>query len=225
MPKNTQKDISRTLLKGFVVLGLFALLGIAEIVFWVIGIADPSSPKAWIALIGAVAFLGVFVFLFIAVVYSSLLAKRRQQFPDHTLSASPVNFDWQAFETRHAKLTRQISVLPKTGNEIDENLVSKLSEFAVTLNEVREQLKRMSGTRQNVENLWELHTQVNGELMALLDMLRKSRTIGQWLRTRHSGFQGAIGKAVNDAIELERMLDKTIMDARTKPKKTRTLVR
>jgi len=225
LSKNTQKDKSRTLLKSLAVLGLFALLGIGEIVFWVTGYADPSNPKDWIALTGGIAFLGVFVFSLVILVYSSLLMKRRQQFYGHTLSDSPINFDWQGFETRHAKLTGQISALPKTGSEIDENLVSKLREAAANLNEVKEQLKRMSGTRQYVENLLELYTRVNEELMSLLDMLNKSQTMRQWLRTRHSGFQGAFRKAVNEAIELARMLNKTIMNARTKPKKTRTLLR
>lgn len=224
LPKNTEKNKSRTLLKGFAVLGFFALLGIGEIVFWMLGIANPNNPKAWIALIGGVVFLCVFVFLLVVVVYS-LLAKRKQEFPDHTLSDSPITFDWQAFETLHAKLTGQISALPKTGSEIDEDLVSKLRETAGTLNEVKEQLKRMSGRRQYVKDLEELYTRVNGELMSLLDLLSRSQTMGEWLRTRHSSFQGAFRKAVNEAIDLTRMLDKSVMDARTKPKKTRTLLR
>ena len=225
LSKKTQKDKSRTLLEDLAVLGLFALLGTGVIVFWVTGYADPSNPKWWIALIGGIAFLDVFVFCLVIVVYGSLLMKRRRQSHVHTLSDSPINFDWQAFETRHAKLIGQITALPKTGSEIDENLAGKLREAAANLNEVKEQLKHMSGTRQYVENLLKLYTRVNEELMSLLDMLSKSQTMRQWFRTRHSGFQEAFRKAVSEAIELARMLNKTIMNARTKPKKTRTLLR
>jgi hypothetical protein len=168
-------------------------------------------------LIGAVAIVSVFAFLIIATVYGSLLKRRRRQSPTHTLTDSPVTLDSQRFEALYAVLLEQITALPRTGSEKEWRLVGRLRNAVTGLIEVEAQLKRMSGTRQYKEDLWELEIRVHDELMSLLDML-PSRTLLHWLRTRHSEFDKAFRDAVSRAIELGEILRKSLVVARAKPK-------
>lgn len=210
---------SHRLLRSYLILGAFALLGACEIIFVVVGVQRLDDPKSWIAFAGAIFFVGVFFVVLAGQVVSLLIINRRGSvYQRRRLGDSLFEINLDGFDSRYEELLRHIDRLPDTGRKTDRDYKTRLLEIVIALKEIKNKLTQMSGTYPYKEDLQELERELLQQSSELLGIHSTFDTLWTRLRTRGTGFYQGFRKTFDETSELEMLLIKNLEYAKKEKK-------
>ncbi|MEM2102845.1 MAG: hypothetical protein QXM22_04970 [Candidatus Bathyarchaeia archaeon] len=205
---------NRRRVRSLLVIGIFALLGVGEIILVLIGAQKLDDPRTWLALTGAIFILGLIVLAFVSNVYGFIVKRHGPTYRIPTPSASLFEAELEGFDSRYEELLRQIDRLPDTGREKDRNRRERLREIVIALKEIKNKLAQMSGTYPYKEDLEELEKQLFEQIWSSLDISSSADPLWERLRTHNSEFRKNFIKAECERYELTEMIRKNLEKAK-----------